>query len=255
MKNGSKLDKDDQVDPIFDCPAGESLPISALKVGGSSLVVLLLVGAYWAFSDSGLLSILTDEERLRDEVAGLGSWGIAAVIALMMLAIVMSPVPSGPIAMVAGAVYGPILGAIYSIIGAVFGAMIAFGLARGLGYDFVCRWLKGRPKYLTQKRSQNRLMGMVFVSRLIPFISFDAVSYAAGLTPLSFWRFVIATSAGVIPITFLLTFFGERLIVAESGWASVAVTLIAGITVLPIILKLLRTRYKRWRKTHDSHTA
>lgn len=246
-ENDSKFNKDDQGNSTFDCPVGDAPPVSALKVGVGVVVVLLVAGAYWALSEYGLMSVLTDEERLRDEVAGLGSWGIAAVIALMTLAIVMSPVPSGPIAMVAGAVYGPVLGAIYSIIGAVLGATIAFGLARCLGYDFVCRWLKGRLKYLTQKRSQNRLMGIVFVSRLIPFISFDAISYAAGLTPLSFWRFVVATFAGVIPVTFLLTFFGERLIMAESRWASAAVALIAGITVLPIILKLLRSRYKKWK--------
>lgn len=33
--------------------------------------------------------------------------------------------------------------------------------------------------------SQTALMGIVLVSRLLPFISFDIVSYAAGLTALS----------------------------------------------------------------------
>lgn len=248
MENGNKLDQDSQNTPELDCPSGENTPVSALKAGIGLFFVLLVAGAYWAFSDHGLLTVLTDEERLRNEVAGLGVWGIAAVIALMALAIVMSPIPSGPIAMVAGAVYGPVLGAIYTIIGAVLGATIAFGLARCLGYDFVCRWLKGQLKHLRQKRSQSRLMAIVFVSRLIPFISFDAVSYAAGLTPLSFWRFVVATFAGVIPVTFLLTFFGERLMMAESRWATIATIAIAGVTILPIAIKFLSARYKRQRK-------
>lgn len=245
MKNCNKFDQDVRPAPEFDCAAGEHSTISVLKVGLGLFVVLVFAGAYWALSDLGLVTIFTDEDRLRNEVAALGSWGIVVVIALMALAIVMSPIPSGPIAMVAGAIYGPVLGAIYSIIGAVLGAVIAFAVARCLGYDFVCRWLKGRLKYLAKKRSQNRLMGIVFVSRLIPFISFDAVSYAAGLTPLSFSRFVIATLAGVIPITFLLTFFGEKLIMAESRWSIVATIIIAGLTILPFALKPLRNRYKR----------
>jgi uncharacterized membrane protein YdjX (TVP38/TMEM64 family) len=36
---------------------------------------------------------------------------------------------------------------------------------------------------LSRERSQIWLMAVVFVSRLLPFISFDAISYAAGLTP------------------------------------------------------------------------
>lgn len=251
MENRNKFNKDSQKSPGLDCPTTEHPPISALKAGIGLFFVLLLAGAYWAFSDHGPLAILTDEERLRNEVAGLGLWGIAAVIALMTLAIVMSPIPSGPIAMVAGAVYGPVWGAIYTIAGSVLGAAIAFGLARCLGYDFVCRWLKGRLKHLRQKRSQNRLMAIVFLSRLIPFISFDAVSYAAGLTPLSFWRFAFATFMGVIPITFLLTFFGERLITAESRWATIAMIAIAGVTILPIAVKLMSARFKRRRRADE----
>jgi uncharacterized membrane protein YdjX (TVP38/TMEM64 family) len=51
---------------------------------------------------------------------------------------------------------------------------------------------------------------------LLPlFISFDAVSYAAGLTPLAFWQFMVATLVGMIPISFLLAYFGEELITAD----------------------------------------
>jgi uncharacterized membrane protein YdjX (TVP38/TMEM64 family) len=41
-------------------------------------------------------------------------------------------------------------------------------------------------------------MTIVFVSRLLPFISFDIVSYAAGLTRLAMWRFAVATLAGIV---------------------------------------------------------
>lgn len=201
-----------------------------------------MAGVYWALSHHGYLAVLTDEERLRGAVASLSWFGILAVVALIAIAIVMSPVPSGPIAMVAGSVYGPLWGGIYTVIGSVLGASIAFGLARYLGYDVVCRWLKDRFSYLTQKRSQTRLMMIVFFSRLIPFISFDAVSYAAGLTPLAFWRFMVATLAGVIPISFLLTFLGDQLFLRESGW-TVAITILIGvITLLPIAINKLKKK-------------
>jgi uncharacterized membrane protein YdjX (TVP38/TMEM64 family) len=237
--------KDDAGSAAQDAPCSEHPSHHKKSALGPKLVVgvvalVLLIVGYFVLHHFGYLDILTSEQRLQKNVASLGAWGILVLIASMAVAIVMSPIPSGPIAMVAGAVFGPLWGGIYTVIGAVLGAAIAFGLARWLGYDFVCRWLEQRLSYLMQKRSQNRLMGIVFLSRLVPFISFDAVSYAAGLTPLSFWRFILATFAGVVPISFLLTFFGERLLMMESHWSVIGTVVVAVITLLPLAFK--RTR-------------
>jgi uncharacterized membrane protein YdjX (TVP38/TMEM64 family) len=213
--------------------------------------VVALVAVYWILHDTGFMSILTDEQRLRSEVSQLGFGGGLALIGLIALAIVMSPIPSGPIAIVAGAVYGPLLGAVYVVTGSVLGAVIAFGLARCLGYDFVCRRLGDRLSWLTEKRSQLRLMAAVFASRLILFISFDAVSYAAGLTPLSFWRFLIATFFGVIPISVLLTYSGEWLISLQSHWATIIVTGVSLVTVIPIAVHLLRSKHRKRERSNE----
>ncbi len=90
-----------------------------------------------------------------------------------------------------------------------------------------------------KERSQTGLMLVIFVSRLVPFISFDAVSYAVGLTPLAFWRFFIATLAGVISTTYLIITFGEVLIATDSRGLTVALILVSGITRVLILAKLI----------------
>lgn len=90
-------------------------------------------------------------------------------------------------------------------------------------------------------------MLVIFASRLVPFISFDAVSYAAGLTPLAFWRFVVATLAGVIPTAYLITTFGGLLMASESGLVTMMLILVSGVTLLPIVAKLVFAR-RRGRK-------
>ena len=79
-------------------------------------------------------------------------------------------------------------------------------------------------------------MAVVFVTRLIPIVSFDAVSYAAGLTPLTWWRFALATLGGIVPASFLLAHFGQELMTV--GSAPVGTLLLAlGLTVLaPLVL-------------------
>ena len=133
------------------------------------------------------------------------------------------------------------------VIGAEAGALLAFALARFLGYGVIQRWKRVRPvlDWLDKDRSQGALMLVIFISRLMPFISFDAVSYGAGLTPLAFWRFVIATLAGIIPTAYLITTFGGLLITAESGLVAIALILLSGVTLLPFIAKLLWARRRR----------
>ncbi|PXX98409.1 TVP38/TMEM64 family protein [Halomonas sp. LBP4] len=208
-------------------------------------VLIGLAALYWALMETGALSIFSDKRALREWVGQLGFWGPLAIIAMMIAAIVMSPIPSGPIAMVAGATYGPVWGTAYVVIGAEAGALLAFGIARLLGFEVIHRWSRIRPMldWLGKGRSQTGLMLVVFASRLVPFISFDAVSYAAGLTPLAFWRFLIATLAGVVPTAYLIVMFGDVLITADSRGLTVVLILISGVTLLPILARLVWTRH------------
>ncbi len=182
------------------------------------------------------------EAWMRDQIGALGAAGPVAVALIMALAIVVSPIPSGPIGVAAGAIYGTLWGGIAVICGAFLGACIAFLAARYLGFDAIRASENRLLKAIAAPRSQWSLMAIVFASRLIPFISFDAVSYAAGLTSLTFARFALATLLGVIPVSFVLTAIGAGLQGAEMSTPLLA--LIAGITLLPVVGKWLWDRVK-----------
>lgn len=181
------------------------------------------------------------EAWVRSTVAGMGMAGPLALIGLMVLAIVASPIPSGPIAVAAGALYGTLWGGTFVVTGALLGACAAFGAARYLGFDAVRRSSNPVLKYIAAPRSQFNLMLIVFGSRLIPFISFDAVSYAAGITCLSFGRFAFATFLGVVPICFALAAMGAGMAAGGTDWMWIVV-LGGGITLLPIVGKLIWSR-------------
>ena len=173
-------------------------------------VVVLIVIGYIALEYSGALATLQDEQRLQAWLARLGWWGPLAIIFLLTGAIVWSPIPSAPIALASGAAYGQVWGTLYVLLGAEIGALLAFTLARRLGRDLIERWL-GRHTLPTWMQCSDRLVWIVFASRLMPFISFDAVSYAAGLTSLSGKRFALATLLGIAPASFILAHFGHEM--------------------------------------------
>jgi uncharacterized membrane protein YdjX (TVP38/TMEM64 family) len=205
------------------------------------VLLLALIGAYVALEEAGTLDTFLDTAAVRERIERLGVWGPLAVIALMMLAILVSPIPSAPIAMAAGAVYGHTWGTLYVVVGAEAGALAAFAIARLLGKAAVHRWL-GERLPAGMIGSQNALTWIVFASRLLPFVSFDLVSYAAGLTLLSAWRFALATLAGIIPASFLLAHFGHELSGGEAGVFLYTALGLGLVTAIPVAVRFWRDR-------------
>ena len=171
------------------------------------LLAVLFLAFVWP-GLSGVQQILPEPDTIQHWIDAAGLFGPVLVVTLMTLAIVASPLPSAPIALAAGAAYGVTLGTILIVTGAELGALIAFLLARGLGRPFVERHL-GERLGAGLLGSQNMLTLLVFGSRLLPFVSFDMMSYAAGLSKLHLWRFALATLAGIIPTSFLLAHMGS----------------------------------------------
>jgi len=218
--------------------------IASVRIFAGFVIAILLVGGYLFLSQTGALAPILDGAALQERIVGLGVLGPLAVIGLMTVAIVMSPIPSAPIALAAGAAFGHTWGTIYVLIGAETGALIAFAIGRLVGYEVLQRWF-GERLVLGLRGSQNMLMAIVFVTRLIPFISFDLVSYVAGLTPLAAWRFALATLAGITPASFLLAHFGDELASADARRITISLLVLSGLTLIPVAVKLMLSRHRR----------
>lgn len=201
--------------------------------------VTAVVFLTWLFLLFPEVSQELDGESISGWVKSAGYWGPVLIIALMAFAIVATPIPSAPIALASGAAYGHFLGTVYVLIGAELGALIAFTLARILGRDVLKRWF-GDAVNAGWLGSQNALMIAVFSSRLLPFVSFDLVSYAAGLSSLHFWRFALATLVGIVPASFLLAHFGDEAASGETWRATWAALIIGLFVLIPIVLAFVR---------------
>jgi len=219
--------------------------LRAAILSGLAILGVALLGM-WQFAPSVLIEAreLMDAERLDMLVTRAGIWGPVLIITLMTVAVVASPIPSAPIAMAAGAAYGHLWGTVQVVIGAELGALIAFGLARILGQD-VLRRIFGDQVDAGLLGSQTALTVTVFASRLLPFVSFDMISYAAGLSRLHAWRFALATLAGIVPASFLLAHFGGEAVSGDLGRATWAVLGLGLVTGLPLIWIAIRRKTKK----------
>ncbi len=97
-----------------------------------------------------------------------------------------------------------------SLVSASLAAAISFWIARFLGRGPV-EALVGRAHLGAADRWFLRWGAYaILVARLVPVVSFDVVSYAAGLTRMGFWRFMLATVVGMAPATFIYAYLGGQ---------------------------------------------
>jgi len=210
-----------------------------LKIIYAAILLIILAVVYFLLANSSLGGFFSDMELLIIKARSWGVLGPLLFIGLMVLAIVFNPLPSAPIAIAAGAVYGHTLGTVYIVIGAEIGALAAFLIARFIGADLVRQLLPGSLS-MGRFGTQNGLTLVVFVSRLIPFMSFDLVSYAAGLTQIKFWRFALATFLGLVPISFALAHVGSEVIDSEQTKLAAIVLIMGVLMVLPLVVGIVR---------------
>jgi uncharacterized membrane protein YdjX (TVP38/TMEM64 family) len=230
-------------DGLIEIGVNERRP-AARKIICGCIIIVAIAAIYLILWKGGYLGIIMDSKRLHAFINRAGAFGPLLIIALMAGAIVANPIPSAPIALAAGLAYGHTWGTIYVVIGSLTGALIAFTIARLVGHEILARWFGDRLK-VGLLGSQNTLTGIVFVSRLLPFISFDIVSYAAGLTEIRWWRFAAATFVGIIPASFLLAHFGSEMGTGDVRRISLSVLALGALTLIPITVKIIVDRRKK----------
>lgn len=82
------------------------------------------------------------------------------------------------------------------------------------------------------------------IARLLPFISFDLVSYGAGLTSMKLKHFIVATGIGQLPATLIYSYVGGML-TGGSHFAVMALLTLFAISVLIFFLKSVYFRESR----------
>jgi uncharacterized membrane protein YdjX (TVP38/TMEM64 family) len=111
--------------------------------------------------------------------------------------------------------FGGFLGGLYSLIGGILGALACFFIARYLGITFI-RKIFGKTLYFCDRCDETYIGLIIFFSRLLPFFSFDLMSYCAGLTNIKTRTFFIATLFGMIPMTFLFANLGRFILINQT---------------------------------------
>ena len=183
-----------------------------------TLAVLAAIGLAYLFSAGfrsevdRALAILGrgDVAALRDYILSFGAWAPIVSALLMVLQALAAPLPAFAIAFANGLAFGIFWGGLLSLASATLAAALAFWISRLLGRGPV-EAVVGSGSLGSADRFFARWgVYAILILRLVPVVSFDVISYAAGLTRMRFSGFVLATAAGAAPASFVYAYLGGR---------------------------------------------
>lgn len=188
-----------------------------------------------------------DFTEVRKFVESYGAYAAVVSFLLMILQSVAAPLPAFLITFANANLFGWVKGAVLSWSSAMAGAALCFLIARILGRDVVERLTSKAGLHQIDEFFEKHGRLSVLIARLLPFISFDIVSYAAGLTSMSFGSFFIATGIGQLPATIVYSYVGGML----TGGAKLMVTGLLILFALSGLIVLIRQVYVERQKKKE----
>ena len=199
------------------CKVVGRLRSAVQKKGHIVLLLVLLIGLIvlgvhhkqvWEY----LLELTAAFQSIETARAYIKSYGALAPVVsavLMIFQSVIAPLPAFLITFANGTLFGFWWGSLLSWSSSMVGAAFCFYIARALGIQRVTELISQPAVDKANDFVEKYGTHAILIARLIPFISFDVVSYFAGATRMRFLGFWIATGVGQMPATLVYSYLGE----------------------------------------------
>ena len=214
----------------FELPAGMT-PRHARNL--AILTVLSVVGAL-AFDYLLNHFVHIRPESVQKRVDSFGGWAPLVYVIALAITEIVTPIPSLPLDIAGGLAFGLWRGTGYILGGAMLGATADFYIARIFGRVLLERHL--RPSVLAMIDGLAERIGgrALFVMRIEPLFNFKWVSYAAGLTRMSYAVYAVATLLGTFLPALGIAYVGETLL-SHPGRSAAVFSLLSLSVVIPIV--------------------
>ncbi len=188
----------------------------------------------------------TRRRRLARFLLSLGPYSSAVFILLQALQVVISPIPGELTGIVGGYVYGVNFGFLFSTVGLTLGSWMVFELASIFGRPLVEKFVN---KHILEKfhfLGSSAGATICFLLFIIPGFPKDYLCYILGLSSMNLSTFLIVSTLGRMPGTYLLTMQGAS-IRSENYLTAIVTVLISAVIVF--IAYLYRAHLYHWIKS------
>jgi len=213
-----------------------------------AILIIIIAGAFFAFRYTPL-SQYTQKEALLNLLTEFREywWGPVGFIIIYGIGCIFA-LPGSLLTLCGGAIFGVAWGTVYNILASNLGATLAFLMARYFGRDFVARLMKGRIESFDEKVAGHGLR-FIFTLRLIPIVPFNGLNFGSGLSRIKYRDYLLGSVLGMLPGTFIYTYFADALLSGVTGSGKKAMTNLIIASSLLILISLVPTIYKKFKRS------
>ena len=156
-----------------------------------AIAILLLGGCVLGLYLTGFFEAATSAESIEAYIEASAPWSHLVFFFLQLVSSIVAPIPSNITALAGALLFGTIPAFLLTWSAVVLGSLIVFFLARGLGQEFVGGFVgrKLSSRYLDIIRRKRDTF--LFLAFLFPFFPDDILCILAGLTEISWKRFLL----------------------------------------------------------------
>jgi uncharacterized membrane protein YdjX (TVP38/TMEM64 family) len=190
-----------------------------------------------------LLFARVDVQAIKAYILSFGIGAPVVSFLLMVFQSVVAPLPAFLITFANAALFGWVKGALLSWTSAMAGAALCFYIANFYGRELVEKLASKTALDSVDQFFKKHGKYAILIARLLPMVSFDVVSYAAGLTSMGFWEFFVATGIGQLPATIIYSYVGDILVGSARTFVLGLLTLFA-VSVLVALIKEIKKSEK-----------
>ena len=228
-------------------------PRSSIGKIFTGIIFLIGIGAFVYF-DLGQYLSLDSLKANRDLLLNYTETHYAAAVGLFILIYILQTtfsLPGGAIlTLTGGFLFGSLMGTVFVNVGATVGATLAFLAARYLLHDWVEQKFGDRLGPIQSGFAKNAFSYLMTL-RLIPAFPFFLVNLVSGLTRVNLGTYILATSIGIIPGSFVYAFAGRQLGSINSLSEIASPPVLLAFTLLGL-LALMPIAYRKWTNTRPA---
>ncbi len=201
-----------------------------LKCAAIAAIIIFCVTHYERLNPAGISAFASE----------YGSAAPVVFIVVCALRPLLFFIPAMGLTIVAGLLVGAFKGTLYVACAGVFSSIVGFWFARWIGRDAIVR-LTGVSAALgmLERWAEENGRRAVLSMRLFQ-LPWDIVSYWAGLSGVRFRDFFVASMIPLLPVSFLYTYMGSKILTPFSGGFIAALMAIAALGALPHIKKVIK---------------
>jgi len=185
------------------------LGLAAAVVAGLVYLLGPLLGGGGEFLNG--IEVQGNINRLKTLILSFGFWAPLISAFLMVAQSVVLFLPAFPIFVVNALVFGPFYGFLLSWSSAVMGSMVCFSIAKTLGRPAVERLVRKDHLGTADRALKKYEKYVILLFGFVPVVSFDVISYAAGLTLLAYWEFLLLVCIAQVPSALFYTLLVNRI--------------------------------------------